>query len=151
MNPDDQGEVREELVPKPGTKSELWNYFGLKKDSNGHIADVLVDALEESMKEWSLNSKNLVCMTTDSGSNIVSAAKKLDWTRVSCFGHNLDLAITKALNKDKRCDRALRVTRKVVSAFSCSWKRRRELAKAQISLDIPKHSLVSVSTIIYKM
>lgn len=69
-----------------------------------HTADVLVDALEETMKEWSLNSTNLVCMTIDSGSNIVAAAKKLDWTRLSCFGHNLDLAITNPLNKDTRCD-----------------------------------------------
>ena len=114
-----------------------------------HTADVLIDALEETMNEWNLNAKNLVYLTTDSGSNIVSAAKKLDWTRLSCFGHNLDLAITKALAKDKRCERALAVTRKVVSAFSCSWKRRRELTKAQINLDMPQHSLVSVSKSTY--
>lgn len=72
-----------------------------------------------------------------------SAAKKLNWTRLSCFGHNLDLAINKALNKDKRCSRASALTRKVVSAFSCSWKRKRELTKAQINLGIPQHSLIS--------
>ena len=106
-----------------------------------HTADVLVDALEEVMSEWHLNASNLVCLTTDSGLNIVAAAKKLEWNRLSCFGHNLDLAIT----KDRRCDRALTLARKVVSAFSCSWKRRREMLKAQVNLDIPQHSLISVS------
>ena len=113
-----------------------------------HIADCLVDALEETMSEWKLTPNNLVCLTTDSGSDIVSAAKKLDWTRLSCFGHNLDLAITKALSKDRRCERALVIARKMVSSFSCSWKRRRELTRAQISLNIPQYSLVLVSIII---
>ncbi len=74
---------------------------------NDHTADVLVDALEEVMSEWRLKASNLVCLTTDSGSNIVAAAKNLKWKRISSFGHNLDLAITKALTWDRRCGRAL--------------------------------------------
>ena len=85
------------------------------------------------MSEWSLKADNLVCLTTDSGSNIhvhvVAAARKLGWTWLSCFGHNLDLAIAKAVSKDKRCNRALAVARRIVSSFSCSWKRRRELIR----------------------
>ena len=110
-----------------------------------HTAEVLAEALEEVMSEWTLNSDCLVSLTTDSGSNIVAAARKLHWTRLSCFGHNLNLAITKALSKDKRCDRALGHVRKLVSAFSYSWKRRRDLTQAQITLDIPQHRLISVS------
>lgn len=68
-----------------------------------HTVDVLMDALEEVMSEWHLNTNNLVCLITDNGSNIVAATKQLEWNRLSCFGHNLDLAITKAL-KDRRCD-----------------------------------------------
>uniref|UniRef100_A0A1X7T419 Uncharacterized protein n=1 Tax=Amphimedon queenslandica TaxID=400682 RepID=A0A1X7T419_AMPQE len=108
-----------------------------------YTADILVDALKVTMSEWSLTADNLVCLTTDNGSNIVSAARKLGCTQLSCFGHNLDLAITKAVPKDKRCDRALAVARRIVSSFPCSWKRRRELTRAQANLNIPQHSLIS--------
>ena len=59
------------------------------------------------------------------------------------FGHNLHLAITKALNNDVRCSRALGVARKIVSGFSLSWKRKRELTKAQLNLRLPQHSLIT--------
>jgi len=87
----------------------------------------------------------------DNGSNIKNAAGRLLWPRLSCFGHNLHLAITKALQGDNRCSRALGVSRKVVSAFSISWKRRRELTKAQMNLELPQRSLVAVSESIQYM
>ena len=36
--------------------------------------------------------------TTDNGSNVVAAFNTLNLLRISCFGHNLDLAIKKGLN-----------------------------------------------------
>ena len=111
-----------------------------------HTAPVIAEALQASLKEWNLQESNQVCMTTDSGANIKAAANLLSWTRVSCFGHNLHLAVTKAINNDHRCTRAIGVAHKVVSCFSLSWKRRRELTKAQINLNLPQHSLVSVSS-----
>ena len=36
-------------------------------------------------------------MTTDSGANIVAAFRIVEILRISCFGHNLDLAINKGL------------------------------------------------------
>ncbi len=119
-------------------KSFVLSSTFLPKD---HTADVLA----EVMSEWNLKSDSLVSLTTDSGTNIVAAARKLRWNRLSCFGHNLNLAITKALSGNRRCDRALGCVRKLVSAFSYSWKRRRELTKAQITLNIPQHHLVSES------
>ena len=84
---------------------------------------------------WGLHAENQVCLNTDSGSNIVRAAGILKWTRLACFGHNLHLAVTNSLNKDPRCNRALGVAHKITSAFSMSWKRRRDLAQAQIELN----------------
>ena len=40
-------------------------------------------------------------------------------------------------------ERAVGVCKKVVSAFSNSWKRRRELAKAQAELGLPAHQLIT--------
>jgi hypothetical protein len=42
-------------------------------------------------------------------------------------------------------ERAVGVCKKVVSAFSNSWKRRRELAKAQAELGLPAHQLFTVT------
>ena len=65
--------------------------------------------------------------------------------RLSCFGHNLNLAVTKALKDDNRISRALGLARNIVSAFSASWKRRRELMNTQAAKNLPQHSLINVS------
>ena len=78
-----------------------------------HAADNIAVALTDVLDAWQLNSSRLVAITTDSGSNIVSACKRLDWVRLSCCGHNLHLAIRKATN-DSRCTHAIAVCRKIV-------------------------------------
>lgn len=114
-----------------------------------HTGEHLAEAMEAALGAWDLHAANQTCLTTNNGSNIKNAAGHLLWPRLSCFGHNLHLAITKALQGDNRCSRALGVSRKVVSAFSISWKRRRELTKAQMNLELPQCSLVAVSESIH--
>lgn len=110
-----------------------------------HTGEVIADSMEETLRMWNLKAESLVCITTDSGSNVINATKRLDWLRLSCFGHNLHLGVTKSLADDSRCSRALGLCRKVVAAFSGSWKRKRELTRAQINLNLKQHSLISVS------
>ncbi|XP_061780376.1 E3 SUMO-protein ligase ZBED1 [Nerophis lumbriciformis] len=86
----------------------------------------------------------MVCITTDSGANIVKPASLNKWTGLQCFGHRLHSAIG-AAGKDKRVEKAVGVCKKVVSAFSYSWKKKRELFKAQERLLLPKHQLVTES------
>uniref|UniRef100_A0A1X7SIR6 HAT C-terminal dimerisation domain-containing protein n=1 Tax=Amphimedon queenslandica TaxID=400682 RepID=A0A1X7SIR6_AMPQE len=63
-----------------------------------------------------------------------------------CFDHNLDLAINKGL-VDNRIDRAIRLCRKVVAAFSYSWKCKRSLREMQEKNNIPCKKLIAdVST-----
>ena len=111
-----------------------------------HTGVHLGEALKAALSLWELDSTNQVCLTTDNGSNIVSAAGIVDWPRLSCFGHNLHLSITKAIKDDARCSRALGVCRKIVSSFSMSWKRKRELTKTQVNLELKQHSLIAVSS-----
>ena len=66
---------------------------------------------------------------------------------MSCFGHSLNLAVTNAIKDDARLSRALGVCRKIVSSFSSSWKKKRDLKATQIEKDLPQHSLVAVSII----
>lgn len=42
-------------------------------------------------------------------------------------------------------DRAIGVCKKIVSAFSNTWKRQRELAIAQVQLGLPAHKLITES------
>ena len=45
-----------------------------------------------------LEPEKLVGIITDSGSNVKLACDLLNWTRLSYFGHNLNLAVGKGLN-----------------------------------------------------
>lgn len=46
---------------------------------------------------------------------------------------------------DSRITRAISICKKVVSSFSYSWKKRRELAEVQIQLGLPAHQLITES------
>lgn len=98
--------------------------------------------MQEALAGWNLKATHQVCLTTDNGTNVINAADCLDSSQLSCFGHILHLGITKALKDDHRCERALTVCHMVASAFSMSWKCRRDLTKAQVNLQLCKHSLV---------
>ena len=108
-----------------------------------HTGENLAEAIKCSLEAWELDESKQVCLTTDSGANIVNAVSRLQWKRLSCFGHNLHLAITNSIKCDARCTRALGLARKIVSTFSMSWKKRRDLAKAQTDNGLPSHTLVA--------
>ncbi len=46
---------------------------------------------------------------------------------------------------DARITRAISLCKRVVSSFSYSWKKRRELAEVQIQLGLPGHQLITES------
>ena len=105
-----------------------------------HTGENLQDALSVTLQEWHIDSQKLLSITTDSASNIKLACEMLGWLCLSCFGHNLDLAINKRLN-DHRIDRVLSLCRKVVSAFSYSWKRKRDPKVVQEQKYLPAKML----------
>ncbi|CAM4634259.1 unnamed protein product [Leuciscus chuanchicus] len=95
-----------------------------------------------ALASWKLVEDRQVCVTTDSGTNMIKAMKLNDWTHLQCFGHRLHNAIEHGV-KDHRVDRAVAVCKKVVSVFSFSWKKRRDLASAQAELGLPSHQLIT--------
>ncbi|XP_047656263.1 E3 SUMO-protein ligase ZBED1-like [Tachysurus fulvidraco] len=107
-----------------------------------HSAEEIAQGLKEALESWGFKEESQVCITTDNGTNVVKAASLNDWTRLQCFGHRLHLAIEKSM-KDPRTDRAVGVCKKIVSAFSYSWKRRKELKKAQAEHHLPFHRLIT--------
>ncbi|KAL6481122.1 hypothetical protein MHYP_G00092020 [Metynnis hypsauchen] len=111
--------------------------------SESHTGDNLVEALRSSLQEWSLDERKLACITTDNGANIVAVVRKLGWQRLSCFGHNLHLAVTNALKTEKdRTARAMGLCRTLVTTFSQSWQKKRKLQKEQTELNLPQQCLV---------
>uniref|UniRef100_A0AAR2K029 BED-type domain-containing protein n=1 Tax=Pygocentrus nattereri TaxID=42514 RepID=A0AAR2K029_PYGNA len=107
-----------------------------------HTGQNIANDLREFLQSWRLKEENQVCVTTDSGANVVKAVKLNNWSRLSCFGHRLHIAIGKSL-KDTRVDRAVSVGKKIVSAFSHSWKRQRALQEVQRDMGLPQHKLVT--------
>ena len=65
------------------------------------------------LEEWGLPESGIVCLTSDSGSNMVKAADLAGWPRVSCFGHNLHNAIHAGLGRDAKIARAIGACRSV--------------------------------------
>ncbi|KAI2666742.1 E3 SUMO-protein ligase ZBED1 [Labeo rohita] len=107
-----------------------------------HTGDLIAQGLRESLQSWGLQENRQVCVTTDNATNNIRALQLNNWTRLQCFGHRLHLAIEKGM-KLPQVDRAVGVCKKVVSAFSNTWKRRRELAVAQGELGLPVHQLIT--------
>ena len=105
-----------------------------------HNAANIAEVLSETLQQWKLEDSRFVGITTDSGSNIKVACEILGWIQLSCFGHNLNLAVSKGLN-DSHVLRALRVCRSMVAAFSRSWKKKRDFEIAQEQKNLPIHRL----------
>ena len=106
-----------------------------------HTGRNIADALLDILANWELLPENLIATTTDNGANIVNAFKILKWIRLSCFGHNLDLAVNKALKCDG-VESALAKCRRLVELFHRSWKKSLDLAKKQELLGLPTHKLI---------
>ena len=60
-----------------------------------HTAEAIASGLTESLGSWGLSESKQVCITTDSGANIVKATTLNNWTRLQCFGHRLHSAVGK--------------------------------------------------------
>ncbi|KAI2647713.1 Zinc finger BED domain-containing protein 6 [Labeo rohita] len=162
----------EELVKKTGATSVIWTWFGFKPSDEQQqnilcrMCGANVPAKRAGVcrrRTSSLNKRprrshkdsrkrlshgvfkeeRQVCITTDNGTNVVKAASLNDWTRLQCFGHRLHLAIGRKKCERPRIDRAVGVCKKIVSAFSYSWKRRKELKKAQAEHHLPFHRLIT--------
>ena len=106
-----------------------------------HTGQNIADAITDIFDNWKLSIEKLVATTTDNGSNMIAAFNILDLLRLSCFGHNLDLAINKGLN-NVQVKRALGQCHSLVELFHRSWKKARDLREKQQTLGLPEHKIM---------
>ncbi|KAL1252179.1 hypothetical protein QQF64_019975 [Cirrhinus molitorella] len=71
-----------------------------------HTGAIIALGLKDALSAWGLDEARLVCMTTDSGANMVRALEINKWTRLACFGHRLHNAIERSVQHDARVARA---------------------------------------------
>ena len=63
-----------------------------------HMGINISEKLEAILEEWKLPQDNLSTVTTDNGTNIVSALEILQWNRMPCFSHTLQLTVEVVLS-----------------------------------------------------
>ncbi len=106
-----------------------------------HSAHNINEFFENMLEEWGINKKDPVCITTDNATNMIKAFEGFLDVWLGCFGHNLNLAISKAL-KIPRVETAVKACRHLVQGFSQSWRRRRELRENQAAHNMPQKALI---------
>ena len=117
-----------------------------KEFSDSHTGENMAEELATILKDWNLLQTNLVCATTDNGSNILKAVDILGWQHMPCFSHTLQLAVEAAM-KLPAVTRAIARCKRLVAHFHHSVNSTKVFHEKQASLDHPKLCLVQdVST-----
>ena len=89
--------------------------------TQAHTGMNIAEEIRGIMNEWGLSPDNVSTATTNNASNMVLVVKVLEWTRIPCFSHSLQLAEEEAL-KLPQVARALARCRRLVSHFHHSAK-----------------------------
>ena len=120
-----------------------------------HTADNLVMVLQSVLESWGLPENRLACATTDNGSNIVAAMRKLKWNWLSWFGHNLHLAITNSMKDNSRITGTIDISHKIVNTFAHSWKKKERFnstaSSAKLTQSFTNHCKSMTNTKIFFM
>ena len=104
-----------------------------KEVTQAHTGMNIAEEIRGIMDEWGLSLDQVSGVTTDNASNMVLAMNVLEWTRIPCFSHSLQLAVEDAL-KLPQVSRALARCRKLVSRFHHSAKSAYLLRQKQVDL-----------------
>ena len=106
-----------------------------------HTAESLCEVITETLTQWKLEMDRQICIATDNISHITCAAR----SRLICGCAFLVLVTAYTLQwlDDSRVQCTVGLCRKLVSTFSHSWKKKRDLTKTQSDLGLPQHSVVT--------
>ena len=109
------------------------NLLETKEITQAHTGMNIAEEIRSIIGEWGLSLDHVSAVTTDNASNMVLAMNTLEWTRIPCFSHSLQIAVEEALKLSK-VSHALARCRRLVSHFHHSAKSTYLLRQKQIDL-----------------
>lgn len=107
-----------------------------------HTGENIAAAVNDCLLLWNLDLDRMVALTTDSASSMKLAVSTLNKSRVPCFGHILNNAVEHSLSTETVND-AFKACKSTAAVFSYSWKKKRDLIKAQAKLELPTKTMPS--------
>lgn len=110
--------------------------------AENHTGNNLKNALIEMINEWNIAENKIISCTTDNGANILSSMRLLNWSHVPCFGHTVNIGVSKIFS-DKLLEKILEKVTSIQKKMAHSWKITRELNKIQIDLGKEKKKIPS--------
>ena len=102
----------------------------VKELPESHTSENLAQSLRDAQKNWKFPNPIAV---TDNAANEKKAFRELKWERISCFGHNLNLAVKAALNV-KQVEDIFNKCRKIATYFRKSAVAKNVLSEKQKAL-----------------
>ncbi|XP_039279367.1 E3 SUMO-protein ligase ZBED1-like [Nilaparvata lugens] len=100
--------------------------------TGSHTAEAIAGDVRLSLEEWGILSK-VVCIVTDSGSNMIAAAGLLKIKHLPCFAHMLNLVVSDAL-KNNEVAVVIKKVKAIVNYFRSSTLASDKLRETQTSL-----------------
>ena len=105
-----------------------------------HTGQNLAEAFQNILRNWKLDSDNVIGITTDINSNFVCEMVLLGCTRISCFKYNSNLAVSKVLNTSHvQC--VIRNCHSLIKMFNRNRKKNRDLLQILSNFGIKQHNL----------
>lgn len=99
--------------------------------ADDHTSENIAEVLTNLLADWELNASELASCTTDNGKNILKAiCTNLKIPHISCFGHNINIGVNRALEQPQ-LKRAISRVKKLQNTIAHSWKMKRDLVQAQ--------------------
>ena len=106
--------------------NSAWHLQSLYLDTIPFFSDRMgqniAEAFQDVLANWNISISHVTASTTDNGSNFVAAFGSIECEWLSCFGHNLNLAVSKAVQID-HVQLCIRKCHSLIEVFSCSWKK----------------------------
>lgn len=112
--------------------------LGTKILTPHHTASNICNDLDEMFAEWEIPKKSVISFTTDNGANIVAGVKTFlgeenrNNCHVSCFAHNINLVVTKALGSVNEIVQIIEKVKHIVAYFKHSNVAQDDLREEQV-------------------
>ncbi|KAL7638707.1 UNVERIFIED_CONTAM: hypothetical protein RMT77_010240 [Armadillidium vulgare] len=93
--------------------------LGVKQLQPQHTAEDIAEDLNSMLDTWRINKLNIVSVKTDAGANIVAAVRSMfsGNLHVPCFAHNINLVVTKAIEKVPRFTEIKNKVKAIINYF----------------------------------